>query len=157
VYHPSHTPDPPNGRRPYVGHAHFWERALSRGLFIRTAAGAAALAAGAGLRLPRQAGARVLDAWMPSPIPGGTDLRALFGLPSGPIYHLFFPAFGQEVASVGNFQGNLAAAEIQGSGTATNTATGQTSTLTFDADMRFMDGIYVNQAGVAARGTFGFI
>ena len=29
--------------------------------------------------------------------------------------------------------------------------------LTFDADMRFMDGVYTDVAGRTSRGTFGFI
>lgn len=154
---PLHPPIPPNGGQRPFGHAHFWERALSRGLFMRSVAGATALAAGSGLLLPRLAAAAPPDGALPTPIPGGTDLLALLGLPPGPIFHFFFPAFGQEVATVGNLKGFVAAAEVQGTGTATDTATGATSALTFDADMRFMDGVYVGQDGRPRRGTFGFI
>jgi hypothetical protein len=93
----------------------------------------------------------------PKPIPGGTDLYALLGQGHGPTFHFFFPAFGQEVSTVGDLDGFVAAAEIRGSGTATDTATGAKTTLTFDADMRFMDGQYVAVDGRTHRQTFGFI
>ena len=140
----------------YTGHAHFRERALSRRRFVQTAAGAA-MVVGAGLWLPASAAAAPPGTGQPKPIPGGTDLLALLGLGSGPTYHFFFPAFGQEVSTVGDLNGFVAAAEIQGSGTATDTASGATSTLTYDADVRFMDGVYVGQDGRTRRGTFGFI
>ena len=51
----------------------------------------------------------------------------------------------------------VAAAEIQGSGTAKHTATEKKTKLYFDADMRFMDGQYVAVDGRVRRQTFGFI
>ena len=129
---------------------------MSRGGFIRTAAGAAAMATGAGLLLPSLTAAAP-DGGVPLPIPGGTDLQALLGLPPGPLYHFYFPVYGNEVATVNNINGFVAAAELHGSGTATNTLTGVTTHLTFDTDMRFIDGIYVGQDGRVRRGTFGFI
>jgi len=153
---PSVPPAPPG----YKGHPHFWRRAFSRRQFVRTAAGATAMVVGSGLWFPMQASADAggNNKTDPKPIPGGTDLLALLGQPpGGPIYHFFFPAFSQEVSSVGDFNGFVGAAEIQGKGTATNTATGQTTTLYFDADMRFMDGQYVAEDGHTHRQTFGFI
>jgi len=150
----------------YTGHPHFWQRALSRRQFVRTAAGATAMVVGSGLWIPTQVAAdhgkddddhKPGGNADPKPIPGGTDLLSLLGQPSGPKYHFFFPAFGQEVSTVGDFDGFLAAAEIQGSGTARNTSTGAKTTLYFDADMRFMDGRYISVDGQTRRQTFGFI
>jgi hypothetical protein len=166
-----HTPGlaPPTFLSPpgYTGHAHFWERALSRRQFVRTAAGTTAVVLGAGLWTPSLAAAANPGnddddhdhhgVVQPTPIPGGTDLLALLGLPPGPIYHFFFPAFGQEVSTINNLNGSVAAAEIQGTGTAIDTKTGAKTPLTFDADMRFMDGVYVGEDGHTHRGTFGFI
>ena len=147
----------------YTGHPHFWQRALSRRQFVRTAAGATAMVVGSGLWMPnlvaadddkdRKPGGNA----DPKPIPGGTDLRALLGQGPGPIYHFFFPTFGQEVSTVGDFDGFVAAAEIQGTGTARHTGTGAKTKLYFDADMRFMDGRYVAMDGRTRQQTFGFI
>jgi hypothetical protein len=93
----------------------------------------------------------------PRPIPGGTDLFHLLGLPPGPTFHFYFPAFRQEVSTITDFNGFVAAAEIQGTGTATDTSSHTTTTLTYDADMRFMDGVYVGVDGHTYKGTFGFI
>jgi hypothetical protein len=93
----------------------------------------------------------------PQPIPGGTDLYALLGLGSGPLFHFSFPAFGQEVSTITDFVGHVAAAEVQGTGIATNTTSQETLSLTFDADMRFMDGLYIAEDGHPRHGTFGFI
>src|SRR5207244_2355961 len=63
----------------YVGHAHFWERALSRREFMRTTAGASALAVAAGMAWPAAAFAESESGSRhnatPRPIPGGTDLE----------------------------------------------------------------------------------
>lgn len=148
----------------YTGHPHFWQRALSRRQFVRTAAGTTAMVVGSGLWVPSLVAADDDDDHKPGhgtpdpkPIPGGTDLFALLGQGPGPIFHFFFPAFGQEVSTVGDFDGFVAAAEIQGTGMATDTVSGKKTTLTFDADMRFMDGKYVAEDGRARRQTFGFI
>ena len=151
-------PGPVSTLRPpgYVGHAHFWERALSRRDFVRTAAGASALAVAAGMAWPAAAFAESESESghnaTPRPIPGGTDLQFLLGLGHGPLFHFFFPAFGQEVSTITDFSGSLAAAEIQGSG-----LDNKGKTLTYDADMRFMSGEYVALDGRRREGTFAFV
>ena len=142
------TPDGPR----HIGHAHFWERALSRRQLIRTAAGTTAAVLGSSLWLPAVASAAHPGDSAPKPIPGGIDLLEIIGVGHGPTFHVFGPAFGNEVSTVGDFNGFVAAADIQGTGT-TNAGT----TLTFDADMRFMDGVYVGVDGHTRRGTFGFV
>ncbi len=152
------VPTPAGPRR--IGHAHFWERAFSRRQFMRGTAVTASLMLGAGLFQPAGAASPhhpLFGNADPRPIPGGTDLSDLLGLGSGPLFHFFFPAFGQDVSTITDFVGHVGAAEVQGTGTLTNTSSLETSTLTFDADMRFMDGLYVADDGRPRHGTFGFI
>lgn len=160
VPHDSRIVVPTPGGPKRIGHAHFWERAVSRRQFIRGTAATAGLALGAGLVQPAGAFSSLhpfIGNADPKPIPGGTDLFALLGLGSGPLFHFFFPAFGQEVSTITDFVGHVGAAEIRGTGTLTNTTSLDTSTLTFDADMRYMDGLYVAEDGRPRHGTFGFI
>jgi hypothetical protein len=145
---PQFTPPPnPPG---YRGHAHFWERALSRRQVLGAAA-SGALLLGAGL--PRLAAARVpLLQGTPKPIPFD-----LFG-GQGPVpIHVDLPYYGNELSTLTDFIGFVAAAEVQGEGTGTTTATGATTRYTFDADMRVIKGLYVGENGQLYRGTFGFI
>ena len=125
---------------------------MSRRQFVRTAATTSALAIGATLVWPGVVAAAPPSDASPNPIPGGTDLEALLGLPPGPIFHFFFPAFGNEVSTITDLNGVVAAGEIQGTGL-TNTST----SLTYDADMRFMSGEYVGVDGHPRQGTFGFV
>jgi hypothetical protein len=136
----------------YTGHTHFWQRAVSRRQFVRTAAGTSALAVGASLAWPTLALAAPAHNADPTPIPNGIDLLFIVGGPHGPTFHVFFPVPGNEVATITDFKGSLAAAEIQGTG-----VTNKGETLTYDADMRFMDGHYVSVDGRTRRGTFGFV
>ncbi len=144
------APVGPPGHR---GHAHFWERAFSRRRFVRTAAGATALVVGNGLWLPALAGAAPKGDTDARPIPIH-PISTLFGLPD---LFVDFPWYGYEVSTVTDFNGKVAAAEIQGMGTGTDTQTGQTTRYYFDADMRIMDGVYIAEDGRTRRGTFGFI
>jgi len=142
-------PAPPG----HVGHAHFWERAFSRRRFVRTAAGATALAVGGGLWFPDVAGAAPVGGSDPRPIP---SVLTIPGFPLPPL-HVQPPGFGFEPSTITDFEGAVAAAEIRGTGIGTNTKTGETTPYTFDADMRFMTGTYVSLNGQTRRGTFGFI
>jgi hypothetical protein len=57
-----------------------------------------------------------------------------------------------EMSTIGDFDGTIGAADIQG------TAHGSDgTTYTFDADMRFMEGVYVDTAGNVRHGSFAFI
>jgi len=93
----------------------------------------------------------------PLPIPGGTGPGPL----GGPFIHQNLagpadapPPFGNEPNQINDFNGFIGVAEIQGTGTATDTATGATSTFLFDADFRFMQGIYRGVDGGLHYGTF---
>jgi hypothetical protein len=149
----------------YTGHAHFWERALSRRRFLATtAAGALGLVVGSDLRLPTPAdagGSRVL----PKPIPGGltgAQFAAFLGLTltdtaKKELFHTFGPlaAPGNDPITITDFRGLIAAAEIQGTGKGTN-AGGAPFTVYFDNDMRFMRGQYIGVDGERHHGTIGF-
>src|SRR5207253_8250663 len=108
--------------------------------FLWTAAGTAA-ALGTGLLFPTPAQAAGRD---PKPIPGGFDNPT-----GGPFVHLNLPgpadapaAPGNEPSTITDFDGFIGVAAVQGTGTGTNTDTGDTFPLLFDVDLRFMDGLY---------------
>jgi hypothetical protein len=88
----------------------------------------------------------------PRPIPFD-----LFGGQGPAVAHVDLPYYGNELATMTDFRGFVAAAEIQGSGVGTDTATGASTTYTYDADMRVMDGNYVGEDGRLHRGLFGFV
>jgi hypothetical protein len=148
----------------HSGHAHFWERAFSRRRFVRTAAGATALVVGNGLWFPLVAGAESGDDGgdehkrrgqaIPRPIPGVLEV-------AGTHFHVDFPWFTpdtpHELSTITDFNGRIAAAEIQGMGTGTDTRTNDKTRYYYDADMRFMDGVYIGMDGRTRRGTFGFV
>lgn len=123
------------------------ERGVSRAQFVKR--GAVAAVAGAGLlRAGRAFGASGFD---PRPIPGGFDENFNI-VPSGAFIHVLPPAIGFEMATITDFRGVIAAAEIQG------TAQGTDGTpYTFDTDMRLMQGTYVGMDGRQYQGSFGFI
>lgn len=135
----------------HAGHTHFWERAmLSRRQFMGTAAGTTGAVLASGLWMPGRA---LADNAAPRPIPGGIQP---FG-PGTELFHVFPIAAGVELSTITDFHGAIGGAEVQGTGTATNTDTGATSPLLFDVDMRFMQGVYVGMDGERHRGTFSFI
>ena len=125
------------GRAGYTGHAHFWQRALSRRRVIQGAAASSAAALASGL-LPHMAYAKPASA-DPRPIPG-----VLF---PGTPFHVNFPG-SEEPSSITDFNGFVGATDLQGTGT---------DGLLFDLDMRFMQGTYVGVDGRVHRGTFGFV
>jgi hypothetical protein len=130
-------------RRPYVGHDHFWQRAMSRRQFLGTTAVATAAVATSPMWFPVLADASGRD---PSPIPGGFF----------PGYHAFLGP-GVEPSSIFNYRGTTGVAAVQGTGTAWNTETGESKTVNFDSDNRFMRGQYIGMDGEHHKGTFGFI
>jgi len=141
---------PPTGGQRYVGHAHFWERALSRGQFIRTAAGAGGAALTSSIWMPALAHAAKPIPAAPNPIPGTTVF-----IPGTPAFHVNGPGPGVEVATITDFHGLVGVAHVTGTGTGTTSGVG--TPLTFDADMRFMKGLYTAVDGHNYHGTFGFI
>lgn len=128
------------------GHAHFWERAaISRRRFLQASAGTALAVFGAGLWRPALAGHRDDGDADPVPIPGGIEL-------GGTLFHLFLPEPGNEPSTITDFDGVVGLAVIDGFGT-----DDAGRRLPFEADMRFMKGVYVGEDGRHHRGTFGFV
>ena len=81
----------------------------------------------------------------PKPIPGGFSIGSAF-------FHVMPPFLPFEMSTIGDFDGTIGAADIQG------TAHGSDGTAyTFDADMRFMQGTYIDTAGKLQHGAFAFI
>ena len=126
--------------------------AISRRRFLHAAAGTLG-ALGAGLLWPTPVRAAGRD---PKPIPGG------FANPAGgPFVHLNVPPGPPDVApgtgdpsSITDFDGFIGVTQVQGTGTGTNTVTGDTFPLLFDSDLRFMQGIYQSVDGRFRQGTF---
>ena len=123
---------------------------MSRRQFMRTAAGATGVVLASGLWMP---GIALADNAAPKPIPGGIQP---FG-PGTEVFHVFPIAPGVELSTITDFHGSIGGAEVQGTGTATDTNTGTTSSLVFDVDMRFMQGVYIGMDGEKHTGTFSFI
>ena len=87
----------------------------------------------------------------PKPIPGGLSADFM-PVPSDPFAHVLAPFPPFEMSTIGDFDGTLGAAEIQG------TARGSDgTTYVFDTDMRFMEGTYVDTGGNTQHGSFAFI
>lgn len=134
----------------YVGHAHFWERAVSRGVFIKATAGVTGAVLGADLWMPRLVHATPSRSVLPRPIPGGNQFLG----PGTELFHVFDPAPGDELSAITDFRGFIAAAHMCRPTLVTN-ASG-TVTQYVDADMRFMQGHYIGVDGHPHHGTFGF-
>jgi len=115
-----------------------------------TAAGAAGAVLTSNLWWPAAAAASEQVEHAPRPIPGGIDV-------GGTTFHLFPPGAGNEPSTITDFKGLVGLANIGGTGTGRDLTTGDTTTLVFDADMRFMKGTFVDNDGHRRHGTFGFV
>lgn len=69
-----------------------------------------------------------------------------------PYLHLAGPGKGQPISTVDSFSGSVGIVALHGTGT-----DGHGSPLTWEADMRFMQGFYVARDGVVRTGTFCFV
>jgi hypothetical protein len=126
---------------------------MSRRCFLHAAAGTLG-ALGAGFLLPNPALAAGRD---PSPIPGS---HLALGVPihenqPGPADAADSP--GNDPSTITDFDGYIGVAHVQGTGTGTNTDSGDTSPLLFDADLRFMQGIYKSADGRFLDARFVFV
>ena len=122
----------------------------SRAKFLRRGAAAAGAAATVGLLEPLTAFGR--SAGSPRPIPGGFRFDTPDPVPADPEIHVLIPGLGFEASTITDLNGAIAAAEIRGG------AHGSDGTVyDFDADMRVMQGWYVDTDDRLKKGTFGFI
>ena len=139
------------------------EHWLSRRSLIR---GAAGTALGAGLLRPKLAYASDDDSDSehsacvgPNPIPGGVTGLKPFGIfihhnPLNPTNAL---ADISDPSQITDFDGFVGLTHIRGGGTGTDTATGATTPLAFQADMGFSQGMFIGTDGRQHRGTFAFV
>ena len=137
------APQPPRA----VGHAHFRERVMSRGAFIKGVAGAGGAAVTSGLWMPAlaRAGGKTTSA-APTPVPPNPALGGL---------HINLPGENSEPSAITDLNGFVGIAAVRGAGTAT-LAGGSTQRLFFDVDNRFMRGEYIGADGRLRHGTFAF-
>jgi len=141
----SMTWDLPPPRDAVSHHAH---HLLSRRGFIGSMAATAGAAAGAGLFPVAALAGKPANS---APKPTAT-ITNVFGTD----FHLTFFGPGIDPSSIGDFNGFVGVADVQGTGTAHN-PDGTTETLLFDTDMRFMSGVYVGVDGAVHKGAFGFV
>jgi hypothetical protein len=142
-----------------IGHAHFWERALSRRQVLARAAGVAGTAIAAPFILPGVAKGAAPGLGEPRPIPGGTQI------PGIGLIHFYFPAVNPvgspdtiesgrgDPSTITDFNGFIGVGEW-------GPATGEDqagTTLYWAADVRFMDGEYVGLDGRHRQGAFAFV
>lgn len=143
-----------------VPHFHSPPRGFTRRGFLGTAAAATGVAVGSGLVLGGLSGRSAGPALAygsshvgARPLPGGT----YFPDPFNVFIHHFPPGTANEPSQISDFNGLVANTRITGAGTGTNTKTGETSRLLFQADMGIMKGVYVGVDDRRHRGTFAFI
>jgi len=136
------------------GHAHFWERALTRRQFLATTGLAGGAVVTSSLWMPLIAQASGSAA--PTPIPYGSVVE-IKPLGLGPkLFHFLFPQLNTDESSIFNFKGTVGVAEISGPGVARHNGELVPNT-TFGSDNRFMKGTYIGVDGKRHHGTFAFI
>ena len=140
----------------------FQEKWLSRRSLIRGAAGAAL---GAGLLRPKFTYASDEDdsedgaCLNPKAIPGGVFALKPFGIfvhhnplnPAAPLANISDPS------QITDFDGFVGLTHIRGGGTGTDTTTGVTTRLAFQADMGFSQGRFIGTDGRQHQGTMAFV
>ncbi len=159
----------PGARHAPIGPGPCCARAMARRRFGWAVAGTAALVAGAGLGLPSVAQAQ------PTP-PGGLDALTPLEGPAAPkpipsdriifgrvVHHFGPPPAGPDrlqrmgdQSQITDFDGVVTANRVTGTGRRTDTRSGETKEMPFQADMGFMQGVYVGEDGRRRQGTFGF-
>jgi hypothetical protein len=95
----------------------------------------------------------------PNPIPGGVTGIKPFGIfihhnPLNPTVAL---ANISDPSQITDFDGFVGLTHIRGGGTGTDTKTGATTPLAFQADMGFSQGKFIGTDGRQHRGTFAFV
>ena len=137
----------PHNSPRHRGHAHFWQRALSRRNYFGAAAG---VVGAAGLAY----GKRPFNGADPRPIPGGLQFLG----PGTELFHVFLVGPNTENATITDLNGFVGGAEIQGPWTVSGpSAPTPMAPATYDADMSFMTGEYIGVVGSHRQGSFAFI
>jgi len=141
---------PASGERPLRG--------MTRRQFARTAAGTAMAGAVIGAGSWRGNALKAFASTDPVPIAGGSPVL-------GGAYHIFGPGpagsldpIDAEPATIGDFNGVVALAYINGTVTRTNTKTGEVRVLPMMfSDMRLMHGVYRGEDGNPHQGAFALV
>jgi hypothetical protein len=142
--------------QPSAGHLPVWQQPMSRRRLLKTATGIAAASAlgGAGAWGLRPTEAIAAGSKMPKPIPGG--LRIF-----GELFHVYMPGVfasqDDEPSTITDFAGVIGLAVLQGRGTRTDKKTGATSRHPFEADIRFMKGLYKGEDKHVHQATFAMV
>lgn len=148
-----------HGGPPGIGHAHFWERAMSRRRLIQTAGAAGLALAGTRLLPPRAAWAESgAGGAEPRPIPGGfatIDDRRWHVYTPGPSNPLDPNSVPREPSTITDFDGLVAICDVQGTGM--EQGLGPSGLFPFSADLRVMSGRYRGLDGAVHEGTFAFV
>lgn len=129
---------------------HILHHHLSRRAFLRGTAGAAGAALGASVLGTLPARAAIPGSGTPRPIPGGISPAP------GSLFHVFLPGPGAEPSLITDLNGLTGVAVVQGPWTATGSPTGGVSSGVWEADMRFMRGLFIGTDGLRRQGTFAF-
>lgn len=95
----------------------------------------------------------------PNPIPGGVTALSPFGIfvhhnplnPATPLANISDPS------QITDFDGFVGLTHIRGGGTGTDTTTGVTTRLAFQADMGFSQGRFIGTDGRQHQGTLAFV
>jgi hypothetical protein len=112
-----------------------------------------------GLVHPKSARADNDEGGQPNPIPSGVAPLAPFGIfihhhplnPATPLSNIGDPS------QITDFNGFVGMVHIRGGGTATDTLTGATATMAYQADMGFSQGEFIGTDGRRHEGTFAFV
>jgi len=95
----------------------------------------------------------------PNPIPGGVTALKPFGIfiHHNPLNLATPLANISDPSQITDFDGFVGLTHIRGGGTGTDTATGATTRLAFQADMGFSQGKFIGTDGRRHEGTFAFV
>jgi hypothetical protein len=95
----------------------------------------------------------------PNPIPGGVTPLAPYGIfvHHNPLNAAIPLANISDPSQITNFDGFVGLTHIRGGGTGTDTMSGVTMPLAFQADMGFSQGRFIGTDGQQHQGTFAFV
>jgi hypothetical protein len=130
------------------GHAHFWERALTRRQFLATTGLAGGAVVTSSIWIPLLAEAS--GSAGPIPIPYGPGVEGLEA------FHFQFPGTDFDESSIFDFKGLVGVADIDGPGAGMHGGKPIVDA-SFGSDNRFMKGTYIGTDGKRHHGTFAFI
>jgi hypothetical protein len=141
-------------------HSHKKGMGISRRAFLGGVLSTGALAGTALVPVNyARAGSDLENDAQPNPIPGGIAPFKPFGIfvhhnplsPSVPLSNISDPS------QITDFSGFVGLTHIRGGGTGTNTDTGETVSLAYQADMGFSKGKFIGTDAQLHHGTFAFV